>query len=99
PTPAHPEYGSGHSATVSAGAEILRSFFGDRNSLTLHTTTGVPPRQVTSLSQIEEENGLSRIYGGIHYSFANEQGQRVGREVAKAALQRGPRALKDNRME
>jgi hypothetical protein len=93
-TPAHPEYPSGHSGTVAAGIAILKEFYGDVNALTLHTTTsGEPPRTVTSLSQIAEENGLSRIYGGIHYSFSNVRAQRIGREVAASALQRGPRVL------
>lgn len=88
-TPPHPEYPSGHSGTVSAGAEILKEFFGDFNTLTLHTTTaGEPPRTVTRISQIAEENGLSRIYGGIHYSFANHEGQRLGRKVAAEVLRK-----------
>lgn len=96
-TPAHPSYPSGHSGTVNAGIEILQAFFGDKQTLTLSTTTpGESPRTVQSLSQIESENGLSRIYGGIHYSFDNEVGQRVGNQVAAYVLQYGPRPLDDD---
>jgi hypothetical protein len=96
-TPPHPEYLSGHSVTVAAGAAILKKFYGDLNTMTLHTTTsGEAPRTVTSLGQLAEENGLSRIYGGIHYSFSNGRAQRVGREVAEATLKFGPHALKDH---
>ena len=50
-TPAHPSYPSGHSATVTAGYEVLKKFFGDKNHLELHTTTdGEPARVVESLS-------------------------------------------------
>src|SRR4029077_19238360 len=77
-TPNHPSYPSGHSGTV-VGVEVLRYYFGDENTLTLHTTTaGEPARTVTSLTQIEVENGLSRIYGGIHFSFDNKAGQILG---------------------
>ncbi len=94
-TPPHPEYPSGHSATVAAGLEILRNFYGDRNNLTLHSATkDEPPRTVASLSQIAEENGLSRIYGGIHFSFSNEPAQDFGRKVGEYTLQHGPRELK-----
>lgn len=94
-TPPHPEYPSGHSATVAAGLEILKKFYGDRNSLTLHTSTNdEAPRTVTSLSQLAEENGLSRIYGGIHFSFSNVPAQDFGRKVAEYTLQHGPHDLK-----
>ena len=90
-TPAHPSYPSGHSATVTAGYEILKKFYGDNNTLTLHTTTdGEPARIVTSLSAIERENGYSRIYGGIHFPFENSAAQDIGRKVAAYALANGP---------
>ncbi|ASU35036.1 vanadium-dependent haloperoxidase [Mucilaginibacter xinganensis] len=90
-TPAHPSYPSGHSATVTAGYEILKKFFGDKNHLELHTTTdGEPARVVESISQVEFENGYSRIYGGIHYAFENSAAQDVGRKVAGWVLKNGP---------
>ena len=90
-TPAHPDYPSGHSGTVDAGFTVLQLFFGDRNALTLHTTTaGEPPRTIKSLSVGESENGLSRIYGGIHFSFDNSQGQSLGLKVAAYDLVHGP---------
>jgi len=90
-TPAHPSYPSGHSATVTAGYEVLKKFFGDKNHLELHTTTdGEPARAVESLSAVEFENGYSRIYGGIHYNFENSSAQDVGRKVADWVLKNGP---------
>jgi len=90
-TPAHPSYPSGHSATVTAGYEVLKKFFGDKNHLELHTTTeGEPVRVVESLSAVEFENGYSRIYGGIHYAFENSSAQDVGRRVAEWVLRNGP---------
>ena len=93
-TPAHPSYPSGHSATVTAGYEILKKFYGDNNTLTLHTTTdGEPSRTIISLSTIEWENGYSRIYGGIHFPFENSAAQDIGRKVAAYALAKGPAKL------
>ena len=40
------------------------------------------PRSFTSLSQAEEENGQSRIYLGIHWSFDKTAGIAQGRRVA-----------------
>lgn len=94
-TPAHPSYPSGHSATVSAGYEVLKHFFGDDNQLELHSTTaGEPSRVVATLSTIEFENGYSRIYGGIHYPFENSAAQDIGRKVAAYTLEHGPKLLK-----
>ena len=40
------------------------------------------PRSFTSFSQAEEENGQSRIYLGIHWSFDKTQGIAQGRRIA-----------------
>ncbi|WP_428329574.1 vanadium-dependent haloperoxidase [Mucilaginibacter sp.] len=94
-TPPHPSYPSGHSATITAGYEVLKSFYGDKNHLELHTTTaGEPARVLESLSTVEWENGYSRIYGGIHYAFENTSAQNIGKKVAAFVLANGPQASK-----
>jgi hypothetical protein len=40
------------------------------------------PRTFSTLSQAEEENGQSRIYLGIHWSFDKTEGIAMGRQVA-----------------
>ena len=40
------------------------------------------PRSFKSLSEAEEENGQSRIYLGIHWSFDKTAGIEQGRQVA-----------------
>ena len=44
------------------------------------------PRSFTNLSQAEEENGQSRIYLGIHWSFDKTEGIAQGRKVAGLRL-------------
>jgi len=91
-TPPHPSYPCGHCGTVTAGFEVLKKFYGDNDAIELHTSTpGEPARTIKSLSTGEEENGWSRIYGGIHYPFENEAAQKLGREVANYVLANGPK--------
>jgi hypothetical protein len=110
-TPSHPSSTSGHSATVAAGAEILRAFFksdrilanGDAANLTspawligTNNGTGQIPgrsdgrdgtsRAVKTFSQLQLENGQSRIYLGVHYGIDNYQGQYLGLAVADKIL-------------
>jgi hypothetical protein len=91
-TPPHPSYPCGHCGTVQAGFDVLKKFYGDKNSIELHTTTpGEPIRTIKSLSDGESENSWSRIYGGIHYPFDNAASTKLGKQVADYVLANGPK--------
>jgi membrane-associated phospholipid phosphatase len=82
-TPAFPEYVSGHSLTCAAAATLLGRYLGTDAYAFELTTMGIPePRSYTSLWQAVQEAGLSRIYGGIHFDFSDEQGQLAGTDLA-----------------
>jgi hypothetical protein len=95
-TPPFPAYPSGHAGFGGALFQTLRRFYGtDRIAFTfvLDEYNGVTrgndgnvrplvPRSFSSLSQAEEENGQSRIYLGIHWSFDKTEGIAQGRRVA-----------------
>lgn len=93
-TPAIPDYTSTHCVLGGASAEMLRRFFSD-DDVPFTTTSGVPfaglTRSFTSFSQAAAENGESRIYAGIHFRSAVEdgtrQGRKIGRYVFRHALQ------------
>ena len=88
PTPAHPEYPSGHSGFSGAGAVVLASVFGgDAAEFTAHSDS-VPDaeRHFHSFRACAAECGLSRIYAGIHYRFSVEDGEAIGRQVAEYVL-------------
>jgi hypothetical protein len=88
-TPPFPEYVSGHSTFSGAAAEILTALLGDNVAFTT-SSFGLPGvwRSFTSFQQAAEEAGRSRIYGGIHFQFANEDGLAAGRELAQYVLGR-----------
>jgi hypothetical protein len=82
-TPPFPEYTSGHSGISSAAAVVLTGLFGDSVQFSDSTEKqfGLPTRSYRSFRQAADEASLSRLYGGIHYRQAIEQGQVQGRGV------------------
>lgn len=84
-TPPFPEYPSGHSVESSAAAQILTSLFGEDYAFTdrTHETWGLAPRSFESFAGFAEEAGYSRMYGGIHYRAAVENGWEQGKCVAE----------------
>lgn len=86
PSPAFPEYTSGHSTFSGAAAEMLKLLLGmDDIALEIGAGFDVLPgvtRSYDSLSEAAMEAGRSRIYGGIHFEFANVAGMASGRALA-----------------
>ncbi len=83
--PNFPEYTSGHSTFSKASAEVLTGFFGT-DALTFTAVSDSVPgvtRTYHSLAACADEVGMSRIYGGIHFEFANREGKRSGALVAR----------------
>jgi hypothetical protein len=85
-TPALPDYPSTHSVVGGAASEVLRRFF-HNDDIAFTTTSGVPfaglTRSFTSFSQAAQENGDSRVYAGIHFRSAVEDGIRQGRKIGR----------------
>jgi hypothetical protein len=84
-TPPVPDYPSTHTVLGAAAAEVLIDLFGDKvryrtSSLTLPGVT----RQYKGFSSAAKENGLSRIYAGIHFRHAVNDGYRQGRSIGRA---------------
>ncbi len=85
-TPPFPEYPSGHSVQSAAAASIMTDLFGEEFTLTDRTHEGhsdilEDTRTFNSFAAIAEEAGISRLYGGIHFRPAIEEGLKQGRDV------------------
>lgn len=95
-TPPFPAYVSGHATFGGALFQTLRNYFGsddigftfvsdELNGSTIDIDGNVRPfrpRAYGSFSEAEEENGQSRIYLGIHFSFDKTEGILMGNQVA-----------------
>ena len=88
-TPPFPEYTSGHSVISSAAAVALTSLYGDNFYFVDSTEVkfGLPAREFDSFYEASDEAAISRLYGGIHYLPAInngvDQGKKLGKYVVK----------------
>ena len=84
-TPPFPEYSSGHSVASGAAAVALTDIFGDDFAFDDDTELpyGLPVRSFKSFNEASAEAAISRMYGGIHYRAAVEEGLKQGRALGQ----------------
>jgi PAP2 superfamily len=92
-TPGFPSYASGHSTQSGAAAHVLSDLFGSKRFTdTTHTDHDlVPPQKPRTFDSFEDaaaEAAVSRLYGGIHFSFDNDHGLASGQCIGQAILDR-----------
>jgi hypothetical protein len=87
-TPAHPEYPSGHSCASGAAGTVLSKAFGETTHFSVESDVmpGVV-RSFNSFSAALDEVKNARIYAGIHFRSATNDGQALGAAVAEYVLQ------------
>lgn len=98
-SPPFAEYTSGHSAFSASGATVLQLFTGSDEfggSVTFSAGSAVfedatPLEDVTlswdTFSAAADEAGLSRLYGGIHFTEGDVNGRTLGEDVGDAAYE------------
>jgi len=84
-TPPFPEYTSGHSVISGAAGVALTSIFGESFSFEddSEMVYGLPMRKFDSFTAASDEAAISRLYGGIHYMPAINNGVSQGREMGR----------------
>ncbi len=98
-TPPFPAYPSGHATFGAATFEVMRRFFGANTPFTFISEEydgqgvdpfGTPrplvPVRFNSFTEAQLENGASRIYNGVHWSYDNTEGQAIGVKVGRQVL-------------
>lgn len=83
-TPNHPEYPSGHTCLAGALAEVVR-YYNKTPQVAFALTSPVTgtTRQYASVHDLVREIRNARVWGGMHFRFANEAGGTLGRRTAQ----------------
>ena len=86
-TPPFPEYPSAHSCVSSAAGRILAAYFGEHAGFSV-TSDGMPTvvRYFSSFSDALDEVKNARVFGGIHFRTACDDGQGLGNAVGDYVL-------------
>jgi membrane-associated phospholipid phosphatase len=89
-TPPFPEYPSGHSVVSTAAATALTQLYGDSAVFvdSSEVEFGLPARTFPSFRAAAAEAAISRLYAGIHYRPAIEEGAVLGQKVGTLVVSR-----------
>lgn len=89
-TPPFPEYTSGHSVISTAAATVLSDVYGPGFAFSdsSEVAYGLGVRSFPSFDAAAAEAAISRLYGGIHYRQAIEEGVKQGRKVGELVVSR-----------
>ncbi len=96
-TPPFPEYPSAHSCVSGAAARVLADFFGERTAFSMGSDTmpGVI-RYFSSFQDALDEVKNARVFGGIHFRTACNDGTVLGSAVAGYILDHALLPLRGN---
>ena len=89
-TPPFPSYTSGHATNSAAAAEVMTKWFGENISFTDTSLLefGIANREIKSFRGAAAEAAMSRLYGGIHFRFDNEEGAKAGKKLGEFIVSR-----------
>jgi hypothetical protein len=83
-TPPFPDHPSGHSCVTTAVMHTLAGFFGtDKVAFDLRNNTSGATRHFGRFTQAAKEVLDARVWSGIHFRAADEQGAVIGEKVAR----------------
>ena len=86
PTPPYSDYVSGHACLTAPAVEVIRRTLGERTPLELVSVNSPTPRAYDRLGSIERDAFLARIWSGLHFRTAMEDGYRIGHTMARRVL-------------
>jgi hypothetical protein len=85
--PPYPDHPSGYNCESGAFMNVAKAFFGNRTQFSLTANVGTPPISVTRpykrFTDVVEDTIDARIWLGIHFRTADEDGAWIGKKVAR----------------
>lgn len=83
-TPCFPGYPSAHGAGGGAARTVLERVYGRKNHDIILTEAGAPGivLRYSDLRTIVDDVADARVYGGIHFRYDQEAGERMGVDIA-----------------
>jgi hypothetical protein len=85
-TPPYPDHPSGLSSVSAAMAESLEAVFGHRVRFSVTSVSSNTTRSYRSFDEAVDEVVDARVYSGIHFRKADEDGAEQGQAVARDGL-------------
>jgi hypothetical protein len=86
-TPNHPEYPSAHSCLTPAAGRVIARFLGTQQiDFTVPSLTGLGDRHYATPEDLEYDVANARIWGGIHFRSAVEDGAEIAKKTANYVL-------------
>jgi len=82
--PAYSDYTSGHAAATGSWVEVVRQTLGDDTELTLRI--GSQARSYDSLTALEYDTLNARIWGGLHFRDAMDDGYLLAHTTAQRVM-------------
>ena len=86
-TPNHPEYPSAHSCITPAAGRVIAKFLNTQHiDFTVPSLTGLGDRHYARVKDLDYDVSNARIWGGIHFRSAVEDGVDIAKNVARQVL-------------
>lgn len=92
-TPRFAEYPCGHCIGAAVASGLIEAEFGRDARMTFLDPTMPGAGRTVTPNEYVREVSMSRIYAGVHYRFANDAAEEMGRSIARLAVQRHMRPL------
>jgi hypothetical protein len=87
PNPAYSDYVSGHAALTGPAVQVVRTLLGEETQLELRSTSFPDaPRTYPTMTALEHDAFHARIWGGLHFRDAMDDGYLIGHRSAERAL-------------
>ena len=93
--PCFPSYPSAHGTLSSAGQEVLERLYGPSGHDITFTSAAVPNLELhyTAFRRIVEDISDARVFGGIHFRFDQDGGERQGTAIGKYVFENNLRPV------